>query len=227
MIRNISESLQFIKVLLPITPDSNDSDVFYVEQSSGEQSPPRTNTPIVLNSRVLSGIHTRGMIIISSVTSPEPNIITIESDTNEPTMPFGFGWELPKITPSLNDLNLPPDLFNILAKMVVVEPTALRHDKTFCLQSPEPSDPSATSTPPMNLSTIESWDTSSDEDIFRFRGRALKKLSAINSSPSATTRKQKKTQYWNVLSKKRRSVAAILRTLRSDAPSSRRQPRPV
>ena len=34
----------------PFYLESNDSDLFYVEQSSGELSPPPPNTPIVLNS---------------------------------------------------------------------------------------------------------------------------------------------------------------------------------
>ena len=88
-----------------------DSDVFYVDQSSNDQSIPRPNTPIVLNSTDISGDDTRKMISISSIASPEPQIVTIDDDSNEPTMPYGFGRLLPIIPPSLNDLNLPPNLF--------------------------------------------------------------------------------------------------------------------
>ena len=42
--------------------NSTDSDVFYVEQSSNDQSIPRPNTPIVLNSTEISGDDTREMI---------------------------------------------------------------------------------------------------------------------------------------------------------------------
>ena len=57
--------------------NSTDSDVFYVEQSSNDQSVPRPNTPIVLNSTEISGDGTREMISISSIASPELQIVTI------------------------------------------------------------------------------------------------------------------------------------------------------
>ena len=85
--------------------NSTDSDVFYVEQSSADQSLPRPNTPIVFNSTEISGDDTREMISISSITSPEPQIETIDDDSNEPTMPYGFGRQLPIVPPSLNYLN--------------------------------------------------------------------------------------------------------------------------
>ena len=43
---------------------STDSDVFYVEQSSTDQRIPRLNTPIVLNSKEISGDDTQEMISI-------------------------------------------------------------------------------------------------------------------------------------------------------------------
>ena len=70
---------------------STDSDVFYVEQSSPERSPIRHNTPIMLNSTQLSGAMDPETIKISSVASPEAQIVTIESDSNEPTFPYAFG----------------------------------------------------------------------------------------------------------------------------------------
>ena len=75
---------------------------------------------IVLNSREMSGNDTREMISTSSIASPEPQILTIESDSNEPTLPYGIGRYLPIFPPSLNDLSLPPNPFNILATMSVV-----------------------------------------------------------------------------------------------------------
>ena len=77
---------------------------------------PKRNTPNVLSSTDLSGVHTREMNIISSVSSLEPNVVTIELDSNEPTSPYGFGSQQPMILPSLNDLNLPHNQFNLLAK---------------------------------------------------------------------------------------------------------------
>ena len=67
--------------------NSTNCDVFYVEQSSNDQSVPRPNTPIVLNSTEISGDDTREMIYISYIASPEPQILTMDDDSNEPTMP--------------------------------------------------------------------------------------------------------------------------------------------
>ena len=133
---------------------STDSDVFYVEQSSEEGSPIRNNTPAIPNSSEASGAMEREVITISSVASPEPRIVTLDSDSNDHTMPYGFGSQQPIVPPSLNDLNLPPNPFNVLATMAVIQ-----HDQEDSPQSPEPSDPSPISTPPLNLSTIEGWET--------------------------------------------------------------------
>ena len=149
--------------------NSTESDVFYVEQSSNDQSVPRPNTPIVLNSTEISGDDTREIISISSIASPEPHIVTINDDSNEPTMPYGFGRQLPIVPPSLNDLNLPPNPFNILATMAVVHQTHNTHDDNYSPQSPEPSEFSSTSTPPMNVSAFNNWETSytsNDDNTF-------------------------------------------------------------
>ena len=143
---------------------STDSDVCYVEHSSPERSPIRTNTPAILNSTQISGAMDPENITISSVASPEPQIITIESDSNEPTFPYAFGAQYPIVPPSLNALNFPPNPFNVLASMAVIQ-----HDQEDSPQSPEPSDPSPISTPPMNLSTIEGWETphtTTDDNTF-------------------------------------------------------------
>ena len=143
---------------------STESDVFYVEHSSPERSPIRNNTPVILNSTQLSGAMHPETITISSVASPEPQIVTIESDSNEPTFPYAFGAQYPIIPPSLNDFNLPTNPFNLLASMAVI-----RQDQEDSPQSPELSDPSPISTPPMNLSTIEGWETpytTTDDNTF-------------------------------------------------------------
>ena len=138
----------------PSLISSTDSDVFYVEHSSPESSPIRNNTPPILNSRQLSGAMDPETITISSVASPEPPIVTIESDSNELTFPYAFGTQHPIVPPSLNDLNLPPNPFNVLATMAVFQ-----QGQEDSPQSPEPSDPSPISTPPRNLSMIEGWET--------------------------------------------------------------------
>ena len=65
---------------------------------------------------------------ISTIASPQPHIFTINDDSNEPTLPFGFGRQLPIVPPSLNDLNLPPNPFNISMTMAVVHQTQNTHD---------------------------------------------------------------------------------------------------
>ena len=148
---------------------SDDSDVFFVEQSSTELSPQRHNTPNILNSTELSEHQTTRMPSVSSIASPQPQIITNNDDSNEPTMPYGFGQQLPIVPPSLNDLNLPPNPFNILATMAVVPRIHNTHDDNYSPQSPEPSELSSISTPPMNVSAFNSWETSyttTDNDTF-------------------------------------------------------------
>ena len=147
----------------------NDTDLFYVEQSSGEQSPPRPTTPIALNSTKMSGNNTGEVIPLSSIPSPEPQIVTIDSDSNEPTMPYRFGRQLPIIPTTLSDLNLPPNPFSIPATMAIARSTAEGHDKNYSPRSPEPSEPSPISTSPMILSTIEGWETphtTTDDNTF-------------------------------------------------------------
>ena len=139
---------------------SDDSDVFYVEQSPSEPSPRRHNTPNILNSTEISEQHTTQMPSISSIASPEPHIFTIDDNSNDPTIPYGFGQQVPIIPPSLDDLNLPLNPFSILATMAVVHPTQSTHDDNYSPQSPEPSELSSISTPPMNVSTFNSWETS-------------------------------------------------------------------
>ena len=132
--------------------------------SSTEGSPIKNNALAVLNYSGLSGAMEREMITISSVASPEPHIVTIDSDSNEPTIPHGFGNQNPKIPTSLNDLNLPHNPLNVLATVTVI-----RQDEDYSPQSPESSDLSPISTPPINVSTIEGWETpntTTDENTF-------------------------------------------------------------
>ena len=103
-------------------------------------------------------------IKISSVASPEPQIVTIDSESYEPIFPYAFGAQHPIVPPSLNNLNLPPNPFNVLATMAVIQ-----QDQEQSTQSSELSDPSPISTPPMNLSTIDDWDTThktTDDNTF-------------------------------------------------------------
>ena len=149
--------------------DSADSDIFYVEQLSNEPSPRRNNTPNILNSTELSEHHAARMPSVSSIASPQPQIVTISDDSNEPTTPYGFGRQLPIVPPSLNDLNFPPNPFNILATMAVVDYTEDEDNDGYSPGSPDPSDPSPISAPPMNVSTFNSWETTqttTDDNTF-------------------------------------------------------------
>ena len=143
---------------ISLNSSSRESDVFYVEQTSTEGSPIRNNSPVIFNSTEISGIMEREVISISTVPSPEPRVVTLDSDSNDPTIPYGFGNQQPIVPPSLNDLNLPPNPFNVLATMAVIQ-----GNDAFSPQSPEPSIPSPISTPPMNVSTIEGWETTHTE----------------------------------------------------------------
>ena len=152
-----------------ISLDSTDSDVFYVEQISNEPSPQRNNSPNILNSTERSEHHPRRIPSISAIASPQPHIFTINYDSNEPTILYGFGRQLPTVPPSLNDLNLPPNPFNILVTMAVVPQIHNTHDDNHSPQSPEPSELSSISTPPMNVSAFRSWETSyttTDDNTF-------------------------------------------------------------
>ena len=148
----------------PSLNSSTDSDVFYGEQSSPERSPIRNNTPAILNSTQFSGAMEPESITLFSVASLEPQIVTIDSNANEPTFPYAFGTQHLIVPPSLNDLNLPPNPFNVLATMAAVQQNQENRP-----QSPEPSDPSPTSTPLMNLSTRDDWETThttTDDNTF-------------------------------------------------------------
>ena len=74
---------------------SAESDVFYEERSSEEKSPVRNSTATVLNFTQIAGALATEAITISSVASPEPRIVMKESDSNEPTIPYGLGRQHP------------------------------------------------------------------------------------------------------------------------------------
>ena len=76
---------------LSLDSSSTESDVFYVEQSSEEGSLIQNNNPAILNSTEISGAMEREVITISSVASPEPRIVTPDSNSNDPTITYGFG----------------------------------------------------------------------------------------------------------------------------------------
>ena len=174
-----------------------DSDVLYVEQLSNDPSVLGPNTPIVLNSTKISGDDNREMIPISSIASPEPQIVTIDDDSIEPTMPYGFGRQLQIVPPSLNDLNLPPNPLNILATMAKARNTQEANGNDYSPELPDPSVPSSISTPPMDVSAFNSWETSyttTDDDTFHSSDehRRIYFLPPSPSPPPSPPRRQKK-----------------------------------
>ena len=164
----------------------SNSDINYVEQSARELSPHKKNTPETLNSTELSGAPAIEHITLSSVASPEPQIITIQSNPNEPTIPYGYWKATPIVPTTLNDLNLPANPFNILATLEVEHPAAVTHDDNYSLQSLEPSEPSSISTLPTNFSTIEGWETlhkTTDDNTF-YSDEEPRRIYFLPSSPS-------------------------------------------
>ena len=170
-----------------ISLGSTDSDVFYVEQISIEPSAQQTNSTDILNSTERSEHHAIRMPSISTNASPQPYIFTINDDFNEPTIPYGFGRQLPIAPPSLNDLNLLPNLFSISAKMALANNTGDANDDNYSPQSPELSEPSPISTPPMNVSAFNSRETSYttiDSDTF-FSGDKPRRIYFLPPSPAS------------------------------------------
>ena len=152
-----------------ISLNSIDCDVSFAEQLSREPSPQRNNSPNNFNSTDLSGLHTREMPTLSSVTSPEPDIVTLEDDSSDPTFLCQFRAQQPIVPPNWNNLYPPSHPFNVLATMAVVQLNPTQHDKNYNHQSLELSRPSPISTPPMNLSMIDSWEalhTTTDDITF-------------------------------------------------------------
>ena len=108
----------------------------YFMWSKHELSPPKHNKPIVLNSTEMSGNNIREMIKVSSMASPGPQIVAIDSDSKEPTKPSWFGRQQTIIPLNLNNLSLPLNPFNVLATMAVANPTANVITKTTAPNNP-------------------------------------------------------------------------------------------
>ena len=133
----------------------------------------------------------------STIPSPQPYNFRIHDDSNEPTIPYDFGRQLPIVPPSLNDLYLPPNPINILAAMAIANNTGDANDNNYSPQSPEPSEPSPISTPPMNVSAFNSWETSyttTDNDTFYSSDepRRIYFLPPSPASPPSPPRKLKR-----------------------------------
>ena len=160
--------------------------MFFVEQISNELSPQRNNSPNILNSTELSHTHSAGTPSVSSIASHEPQILTPNDDFHEPTLPYGFGPQLPIIPPSWNGLNLTPNPFNILATMAVMNGQD-GYDDNHNQQSTELSEPSPISMPPMKVRTFDSWElshTTTDDRTF-FSSNEPRRIFLLPSSPAS------------------------------------------
>ena len=92
---------------------------------------PVKNTQDVLKSTETSEALAREVITISSGGSLEPNILTIESDSNEPTMLYAYGRQQLFIRPKFKDLNLQ---MNPLDVMTLVSPAPNTDEQTYPTQ---------------------------------------------------------------------------------------------
>ena len=154
----------------PIALDSTDSDDFYVESLLVLYNPPRNNIPDIINSTDFSEAHAKEVRTISSVASPEPQIVTIESDSKEPSTTYGYKRQEATIPPSLNDLNQSMKPFNIVTTVSPASTTEAQQCPTQYVDSPiNPKifDISDISTPPVDISTVDDWQTSSNIDTFK------------------------------------------------------------
>ena len=209
-----------------------------MEQISSEPSPQKNNSPNLLSSAELSGIHTTEIPTFQSVTSPEPVIVNLDDNVNDPTVPYGFEAQQPFVLLSVNELNLPANPFIILAEMTIVQQNPTQHDKSYSPQSPEPSEPSPISTPPMYFTTIDGWETphiTTDDTTFNleddprhvhwtspldktFHSEGEPRLICLVPSPSLPSppHKLKRKLEMGMCFPKKGIVAACLRSLRTN-----------
>ena len=170
----------------------------------------------------LSGATAGEIITISSTASPEPQIVTIQSDSIYPTILYGYGRQQLKILHSLTDLNLPANTFKILGLVprALVPPSAEQHNNKESPQLPVVSEISSISTASMENSPVDIWETT--PDMGKFCSDELRGVSILSiSSTSTTQRAEKKDHPMNVLSKKRRVLQHIYKACGQVLPKGR------
>ena len=143
-------------------------------------------------------------------------------------MPYGFGRQLPIVPPSLNDLNLPPNPFNILATMTIANNTQEANGNNYSPESPDPSVPSSISTPPMNVSAFNSWETSyttTEDDTFHSSDEPRRICffpPSPSPPPSPPRRKKRKLSLGMSFPKEGGVSPARLRRLQTNDPPQQR-----
>ena len=191
-----SNHFQFINMFKSISTDSlsTDLNVFNVERSSGENILLKLNTPDTLNSAEFSGALAKDVVTISSIASPEPQIVTNESHSKEPTMPYGYGRQ-PIIPHSLNDLNPPMNPCNVMTLVSPAHRTETQRYPTQVDGSPihsEMIDISVISRT-IGVSTVDSRQISSE--VGTFNSDEPRKISPASSpipTPPAPRRQKSK-----------------------------------
>ena len=98
----------------PSDPQCTESDVFCVERLLGQHNLHRSKTSENVNSTHLSGAIAREVITISSVAPPEPQGVTIESNSIVFTLFYGYGRQQPEIRFSLTGLKLLGNAYNVM-----------------------------------------------------------------------------------------------------------------
>ena len=123
------------------------------------------------------------MQILFSVTSsePKPDIATLDDESYDTTFPCDFGAKQPIVPPSLNEP------LNKLATMAVVPANPTQRHDHFSPESPEPWEPSPISTPLLNLSSVEGWETAhttTDDNFFYSEDepRRVRRKSALHGT---------------------------------------------
>ena len=117
-----------------------------------------------------------------------------------------------------------------MTTMELVNPAELGNDDNYKPQSPEPSERSATSTPPTNLSTTEGWKTphtASDDNTFYLDDEFCRIyfLPSFSTPPLPSRKMKRKLSLGMSFPKKRGSDAARLRGLWTIAPRAERHTR--
>ena len=108
----------------------------------------------------MSGALAREVITIPFLASPESRIVTIESDLNKSTVPYGYRIQKLVIPPSVKDMNLPINLFCLLSPLspaTITEKTPQFLAIDHIPKQEELFDVSNESTQSMMACTIKVW----------------------------------------------------------------------
>ena len=88
----------------------------------GGAEPNQAQSSVNLESTELSLAMAKEIITITSVTSPEPENVTIESDSDDLSIPYGYGRQVPVVLP-IHELDLPIKAFNVRMSITLAPTT--------------------------------------------------------------------------------------------------------